>query len=263
MIEARNIRVEIGDKSLLKGVSILLNPGEIVAVLGPNGAGKSTLLKVLCGDIVPTSGVVYMSGRDLGSWSRKDIAQTRAVLPQSSALSFPFTSFDVVLMGRSPHQSRDFTKLDYEIAQDALGAAGVQHLKDRLYTTLSGGESQRVHLARVLAQIWLPNDKGSRFLLLDEPTSNLDIAFQHQTLSVVRDFSKNEVGVLMVLHDLNLAAQYAQRIVLMKDGKIAVNAGSPAEVLISEVIESVYSMKFTVMKHPQIGCPLVLPTAVV
>lgn len=262
MIEARNIRVEIGDKSLLKGVSMLLNPGEIVAVLGPNGAGKSTLLKVLSGDIVPTSGVVYMSGKDLGSWSRKDIAQTRAVLPQSSALSFPFTSFDVVLMGRSPHQSRDFTKLDYEIAQDALSAAGVQHLKDRHYTTLSGGESQRVHLARVLAQIWQPKDDSPRFLLLDEPTSNLDIAFQHQTLSVVRDLSEHNVGILIVLHDLNLAAQYAQQIVLLKDGIIAVSVGSPAEVLNPEVIESVYKMKFSVMQHPHMDCPLVLPIAV-
>ena len=262
MIEARNIRVEVGDKSLLKGISILLNPGEIVAVLGPNGAGKSTLLKVLSGDIVPTSGVVYMSGKDLGSWSRKDIAQTRAVLPQSSALGFPFTSFDVVLMGRSPHQSRDFTKLDYEIAQDALSAVGVQHLKDRLYTTLSGGESQRVHLARVLAQIWQPKEDSPRFLLLDEPTSNLDIAFQHQTLSVVRDFSEHNVGILIVLHDLNLAAQYAQQIVLLKDGMIAVNAGSPAEVLNPEVIESVYKMKFSVMQHPHMDCPLVLPVAI-
>ena len=262
MIEARNVHVEIGDKSLLKGVSILLKPGEVVAVLGPNGAGKSTLLKVLCGDIIPTSGTVYMCGRNLSAWSRKDRARTRAVLPQSSALNFPFTCIDLVLMGRSPHQNRDFTKLDYEIAKDALKAAGVTHLSDRLYTTLSGGESQRVHLARVLAQIWQPKGDSPRFLLLDEPTSNLDIAFQHQTLSVVRDFSKHNVGILLVLHDLNLAAQYAQQIVLLKDGIIAVSVGSPAEVLNSEVIESVYKMKFSVMRHPHMDCPLVLPIAI-
>ena len=130
MIEASNVIVEIGDKSLLKGVSILLKPGEIVAVLGPNGAGKSTLLKVLCGDIVPTSGAVFMCGRNLSAWSRKDRARMLAVLPQSSALNFPFTCIDVVLMGRSPHQNRDFTKLDYEIAQDALKSAGVAGLTD-------------------------------------------------------------------------------------------------------------------------------------
>ena len=261
MIEANNIHVLIGDKSLLKGVSIKLNPGEVVAILGPNGAGKSTLLKVLCGDIIPTSGTVYMCGRSISSWSRKDIAKMRAVLPQSSALSFPFTSIDIVLMGRSPHQNRDFTKLDYEIAQDALKTAGVYHLSDRLYTTLSGGESQRVHLARALAQIWQPHEDYPRFLLLDEPTSNLDVAFQHQTLTAVRDFTKHNVGVLVVLHDLNLAAQYAHQIVLLNEGMNAVNAGNPAEVLNSKVIESVYKMKFSVIQHPYMTCPLVLPIA--
>ena len=113
-----------------------------------------------------------------------------------------------------------------------------------------------------MAQIWQPKDDSPRFLLLDEPTSNLDIAFQHQTLSVVRDFSEHNVGILMVLHDLNLAAQYAQQIVLLKDGIIAVSAGSPAEVLNPEVIESVYKMKFSVMQHPHMDCPLVLPIAI-
>ncbi len=260
MLEGRNIRVVLDGSTLLEDVSIQVRPGEVVAVLGPNGAGKSTLLKVLCGDLSPTRGKVSMEGRVLASWDKKASAQIRAVLPQQSSLSFPFRVLEVALMGRSPHLRGPETQRDYAIARAALQEAGVDHLEDRLYPTLSGGESQRVHLGRVLAQIWEAVDKGPRYLLLDEPTSSLDLAHQHHTLTVARAFAERQVGVLMVLHDLNLAAQYADRVLLLKEGR-QVATGPPEQVLQAETIEAVYEIPVTVIPHPHSPCPLVVPAA--
>ena len=260
MLEGRNIHVVLDGNVLLEGVSIHVRPGEVVAVLGPNGAGKSTLLKVLCGDLSPTKGTVSMGGRALTSWDKKASAQIRAVLPQQSSLSFPFRVLEVALMGRSPHLRGPETQRDYAIARAALQEAGVNHLEDRLYPTLSGGEGQRVHLGRVLAQIWEAMDQTPRYLLLDEPTSSLDLAHQHHTLTVARAFAERQVGVLVVLHDLNLAAQYADRVLLLKEGR-EVATGPPEQVLQAEIIEAVYEIPITVIPHPHSSCPLVVPAA--
>ncbi len=258
MLEGRNIHVVVDGSDLLEDVSIHVRPGEVVAVLGPNGAGKSTLLKVLCGDLSPTKGTVSMEGRLLTSWDKKASAQVRAVLPQQSSLSFPFRVLEVALMGRSPHWRGSETQRDYAIARAALQEAGVDHLAGRLYPTLSGGEGQRVHLGRVLAQIWEAVAQMPRYLLLDEPTSSLDLAHQHQILSAARAFAERQVGVLVVLHDLNLAAQYADRVLLLKAGR-AVATGPPEQVLQVCIIESVYEIPVTVIPHPHDSCPLVVP----
>ena len=258
MLEGRNIHVVVDGSDLLEDVSIHVRPGEVVAVLGPNGAGKSTLLKVLCGDLSPTKGTVSMEGRLLASWDKKASAQVRAVLPQQSSLSFPFRVLEVALMGRSPHRRGSETQRDYAIARAALQEAGVDHLAGRLYPTLSGGEGQRVHLGRVLAQIWEAVAQMPRYLLLDEPTSSLDLAHQHQILSAARAFAERQVGVLVVLHDLNLAAQYADRVLLLKAGR-AVATGPPEQVLQVCIIESVYEIPVTVIPHPHNSCPLVVP----
>lgn len=260
MLQGRNIHLVLDGHTLLKEVSIHVRPGEVVAVLGPNGAGKSTLLKILCGDLSPTKGTVSMEGRGLASWDKKASAQIRAVLPQQSSLSFPFRVLEVVLMGRSPHLRGPETQRDYAIARAALQEAGVAPLADRLYPTLSGGEGQRVQLGRVLAQIWEAADGKPRYLLLDEPTSSLDLAHQHQTLTLARAFAERQVGVLVVLHDLNLAAQYADRVLLLKEGR-TVATGPPKQVLQADIIEAVYEIPIAVIPHPHLACPLVVPAA--
>ncbi len=230
--------------------------GEILAVLGPNGAGKSTLRKVLCGDLIPTGGEVSMNEKPLAEWSLPARAKSRAVLPQDSSLNFPFTVLEVVLMGRAPHVGGAETAKDYEIARHALAAVEESNLAERLYPTLSGGERQRVQLARVLAQIW-EKSENPRYLLLDEPTSNLDIAHQHSTLKIARRFALEGVAVLIILHDLNLAAQYSDKILLLKAAKIKA-IGVPEKVFSPEIIMETFDVGVDIVKHPRLNCPLII-----
>lgn len=199
-----------------------------------------------------------MNGRLLADWSLMERAQVRAVMPQDSTLSFPFTVLEVVLMGRTPHLKGAESLRDYQIARAALEAVDARHLEERLYPTLSGGERQRVQLARVLAQIWEETTED-RYLRLDEPTSNLDLSHQHSTLSVARHFAHQGVGVLVVLHDLNLAAQYADCVLMLNKGKI-INYGTPAEVFTRELIRETFGLQVMVGKHPTMECPLIIPT---
>ena len=256
LIEARNITVEIASKKLLGDISLDLPCGEILAVLGPNGAGKSTLRKVLSWDITPKIGAVSMNGRPLIEISLPERARMRAVLPQDSSLDFPFSVFEVVLMGRSPHIRGTESIKDYEIVKKALDSVEESSLEKRIYPTLSGGERQRVQLARVLAQIW-ENTGEPRYLLLDEPTANLDIAHQHQALKLAQKFADEGVGVLVILHDLNLAAQYADKILLLNRGKM-VAFGTAKDVLTNEIIGSIFGVRVEVMDHPFLNCPLVV-----
>lgn len=259
MLEARQIGVIVGGKVLLDNVSLTLLPGQVTALLGPNGAGKSTLLKVLIGDLPPTYGAVYLDGRPLEGWSLVERARRRAVVPQESALAFPFTAFEVVLLGRAPHVALRETPQDVAIARQAMAQTGVDHLSDRAYPSLSGGERQRVQLSRALAQIWetLP-DGAARWLLLDEPTASLDLAHQYEAMAVARQFAEDGVGVVVVVHDLNLAAYVADDIVLLDRGRI-VAAGRPEEVLTAERIRAVFGLNVAVTPHPHHGRPCVVP----
>lgn len=258
-LQARDITVTIGGRNLVDGVSFDLAPGQIVAVVGRNGAGKSTLLKALTGDMPPTRGEVIVNNTPLTAWNRHELAKIRAVLPQSSPLNFGFTVLEVALMGRIPHLRGGETPEDYAIAHEALAAARVNHLADRIYTTLSGGERQRVQLARVLAQIWAGKMETPRYLLLDEPTSSLDLAHQHTTLEIAATFARQGVGILAILHDLNLAAQYADTIVMMHDGR-RIAAGSPNDVLTPPLILEAFGIPVMVSPHPCYNCPLVIAT---
>lgn len=249
---------------LLDGVSLSVGAGEVLVLLGANGAGKSTLLKCLAGDLRPERGQVQLNGRALHHWSALEAARRRAVLPQASPLSFPFTALEVALMGRIPQGGP--SAADMEIALAALGAAEAEHLAERRYTTLSGGERQRVHLGRVLAQLWepLPGDEP-RWLLLDEPTASLDLAHQHSVLALARRWassgrSQRGLGVLVVLHDLNLAAQYADRVAVLKQGRL-LEQGRPQEVLRPQPIFDAFGLPVRVLPHPELDCPLIVPRA--
>lgn len=262
-MKAHNLRLERGGRALLDDVSLTVAAGEVLAVLGPNGAGKSSLRKALSGEWQPSRGTVTLNDKPLTQWPLADLARMRAVLPQDSTLNFPFTVLEVALLGRTPHLRGRERPHDLTVARAALEAAEASHLATRLYPTLSGGERQRVQLARVLAQVWdAPQDGAARYLLLDEPTSNLDLAHQHQTLAIARRFAAQGVGVFIILHDLNLAAQYADRLLLLKAGRVVVT-GSPVEVLQAELLREVFQLPVIVTHHPQLIAPLVLPLPLV
>jgi iron complex transport system ATP-binding protein len=259
-IAADQVTVRMGGAVLIEAISLTITPGEVVVLVGANGAGKSTLLRVLAGDLPPTEGEVTVEDRPLSAWRKRDLAKIRAVLPQASSLAFGFTAFEVVLMGRSPHFRGSESREDHAIALEAMRLTQIDHLAGRVYTTLSGGERQRVQLARVLAQIW--QGHSPRYLLLDEPTNNLDLAHQHITLRIARQFAACGVGVLAILHDLNLAAQVAERILVLKAGRVYAS-GTPSEVFTPQVVEATFNLPVLIQPHPCFNCPLVIPLPVV
>lgn len=257
MLQAENLSYQVGRATLVSGVNLSVEKGEVVAVLGPNGAGKSTLLKLLCGQLRPTEGRVLFAGRELGGWPLRELACRRAVLPQQSSVPFDFTALEIVLLGRSPYGD---AASRIPLARQAMEWTECAHLAERTVSTLSGGELQRVNLARVLVQIGLEPGDGERCLMLDEPISNLDPSHQHAALRIARRMAGDGTAVLVVLHDLNLAAQYADRIVLMKDSRIAAE-GSPREILQPALIGEVFSVRAMLAENPISGTPAIFVDA--
>lgn len=253
MLRAHTLQIQRGRKTVLDEVTLQLEAGEVLGVLGPNGAGKSTLLGALCGELAASAGEVSLDGKPLHDWVRSQRAQRLAVLPQVSTLDFAFRVEEVVGMGRLPYQSGRVR--DEEIIAAALAAADAGHLSGRSYLALSGGERQRVHLARVLAQLW-PGQAGQT-LLLDEPTSMLDPLHQHTTLQAVREFADRGAAVLVILHDLNLAARYCDRILLLENGR-PVALDTPEQVLRPDTLQAVFGLEVLVQPHPERGHPLII-----
>ena len=252
---AENISLHLSGFDLLRNISLEVEAGKVTAIVGPNGAGKSSLLKVLTGDMAPTRGQVQLNHRALAQWPLLHRAQILAVLPQHSLLDFPFTASEVVALGRIPHQTGVIK--DTEIVAQALDLVDASYLQKRLYTQMSGGERQRVQLARVLAQIWQPSDHGEQFLILDEPTSAFDLSHQKLTLDIVRQLANRGVGVVMVVHDLNLAARCADNLVVFNGGVIAAQ-GQPEQVLTESLIKEVFDVEAIIGQHPQTNRPLVI-----
>ncbi|WP_095133121.1 heme ABC transporter ATP-binding protein [Pseudomonas sp. Irchel s3h14] len=253
MLRTQNLQIRRGRKIVLTDITLELKPGEVLGVLGPNGAGKSTLLGALCGELHADHGSVWLDDREMNQWAGTLRAQRLAVLPQVSTLDFAFRVEEVVGMGRLPHQSGRVR--DDEIVAAALHAADAGHLSGRSYLALSGGERQRVHLARVLAQLW-PGEAGQT-LLLDEPTSMLDPLHQHTTLQAVREFANRGAAVLVILHDLNLAARYCDRLLLLEGGR-PVALDTPEQVLRPEPLKAVFGLEVLVQQHPERGHPLII-----
>jgi iron complex transport system ATP-binding protein len=222
----------------------------VLAVVGENGAGKSTLLRVLSGEVRPSSGSVTLSGKSLGAYPVLELARRRAVLSQDQSVSFTFTALEVARMGRHPHGETRAS----EIALEALRLCDAAQLESRVFATLSGGERQRVQLARTLAQVW---DVPDALLLLDEPTSQLDIKHQQATLRMARAAAERGAGVLVILHDLNLAAVSADRIVMLSHGR-SVASGKPWDVLTADRIRRVFGASVSVISHPETSQPLVI-----
>ncbi len=256
MIEACSITHHVAAATLLSSVSLSAQAGEVLVLIGPNGAGKSTLLRVFAGEIRPTEGEVRIAGRPACEESIRQQARMRAVLPQQSDLAFPFSCYEVVLLGRTPHLDGRETQQDHAIARLAMAATDTRAYEDRPYPTLSGGERQRVQAGRVLAQIW--EGPVFRALLLDEPTASLDLAHQHAMLRLARRMAEDRCAVVCVLHDLNLAAQYATKIAVLHKGRLRA-VGPPSRILSPELLADVFDVDALVVPHPELSCPLVIP----
>ena len=256
MLEAQGLSFSVAGFSLLRDIDLRVEPGKVTAILGPNGAGKTSLLRLLTGEQRPTAGNVVMSGQPLDDWSPTQLARVMAVLPQSSRLDFPFTAREVVMMGRIPHATG--LVRDAAIVDAALTAVDGSYLDKRFYTHMSGGEKQRVQLARVLAQIWEPvADHHARVLILDEPTSSFDLAHQQLTIANMRTVAAQGVGVLVVIHDLNMAARCADQLLVLSCGRIAA-FGSPQQVLTAAMIKQVFNVDVSIGINPLTGTPLVI-----
>jgi iron complex transport system ATP-binding protein len=258
MIEAQGVSVSIGGKRIISGIDFAARPGEVVAIVGPNGSGKSTFLKALSGELA-YSGRIAFNGTDLAAMRPLQAAAVRAVLPQATSLGFPFTVREVVKLGLLGGRSGALAGEDERLPERALAKVDLDGFGGRFYQELSGGEQQRVQLARVLCQVWAPVlDGHPRYLLLDEPVSSLDIRHQLGIMDIARDFSRRGGGVVAILHDLNLAALYAGRIHMMHGGSL-VAAGAPADVLNDPTLEKVFGCRLRVGALPAGKVPFVLP----
>jgi iron complex transport system ATP-binding protein len=255
MLNVNNITVCLNGKHLLNQVNFDVQQGDFIALLGGNGAGKSTLLKTLARSLPYCKGQILFRGENLTYWSQVELSQYRAVLSQNTFLVFPMNVIDVVLLGRYPYTQGSKPKVkDVTIAYELLDLMGVAQYAEEDITCLSGGEQQRVHLARVLAQVWESSLANPKLLLLDEPTSNLDIAYQHILLELLEDrVQKHGLTVLAVLHDMNLAARYATQIALLKKGKL-LTVGTPEEVLTPDSIQDTFGVSSIIQTHPIFDC---------
>lgn len=250
-LTATSVSYRVGNRQILRDVSLDVAPGEVLALIGPNGAGKSTLLSLLAGDAAPSSGQITLGGRPLADYRPVELARTRAMLLQQTSVAFSYTVRQVVQMGRAPWRGTAQAEQDHEVVAAALADTDTAHLADRDVRTLSGGEAGRAHLARVFAQ-------RTPLLLLDEPTAALDILHQEQTLIRARAYARSGAAVIVVLHDLDLAASYADRLVLLAGGQVAAQ-GRPQQVCTAERLSEVYGHPIEVFTHPVTGRLLVLP----
>ena len=251
-IEAAGLGYSVGGATLLTDISVSVAAGELVAIIGPNGAGKSTLLRLLAGDIQPSAGSVRIRAGDVAAADEETLARVRAVLPQNRVADVPFTAYEVVAMGRHPHRrdAGNSKTADETAIASAMASTATLEFADRVFATLSAGEQARVTLARIFAQV-------APILLLDEPTTALDVAHEESVMQELVARAATGAAVLAVLHDLNAAARYSTRIVAMAGGRV-VAAGSPTEVLTEDLLGEIYEHPMRVVPHPFRDCPLVL-----
>lgn len=261
VLSAFEASYRIGGAWLVENASLDVSVGEVVAVLGPNGAGKSTLLRMMAGELAPVSGEIAIAGRDIAQLKASDLARLRAVVAQASTLAFPFTVREVVRLGVSvPGLTRESARVERAVG-DAIARVGLSAFSGRLFTELSGGERQRAHIARALCQLTVARaiGGGGQVLLLDEPTSSLDIGHQRIVLEALRSEASAGTAILLVMHDLNLAAAFGDRVAIMSRGRIIAD-GTPRQAMTSEILSRAYGCALSVDRPPAEGIPFVLPS---
>jgi iron complex transport system ATP-binding protein len=254
-IRLNQVSFSYSDTPVLHRIDLVVEKGEMVAFLGPNGSGKTTLIKLISGILRPTEGQIHLDGSILSRLKRREVAQRVAVVPQQFHMPFAFTLREVVLLGRTPFLSAfsDEAERDRRVVQQAIDSIGIAELKGRFFNELSGGERQKAILAMALAQ-------EPKLLLLDEPTAHLDINHQVEILDLVKSLNQERgVTVIGAVHDLNLAALYFDRVILLKEGRIFAD-GTPAEVLTENTIKEVFSASVVVTEHPLTKAPHILIT---
>jgi iron complex transport system ATP-binding protein len=257
MIKASNISVRLSGSQVLHNVSFEAQAGHLTAIVGPNGSGKTTTMRAIAGE-ARYDGVASINGHDIATLKPWELAMKRAVLPQATVISFPFTVREIVRMGLAVGGAARPEEIE-RIARDALEAVDLAGFAGRFYQELSGGEQQRVQLARALCQIWDPLQNGEpAFLLLDEPVSSLDIRHQLTIMRLARDFCSRGGGVVAIMHDLNLTAMFADHMVMMRSGRVHA-AGKPHDVMTDDVMESVFGCPMRVNTTPTNAVPFVLP----
>jgi iron complex transport system ATP-binding protein len=256
-IETQAVSVTAGGKTLLDTVTLAFAPGECTAIVGPNGAGKTTLMRLLCGELKPRSGAVRLKGREIASYSPRALAEHRAVLSQNVTVVFPFTVAEIVRMGAGDRRGPRIESL----VTDALREVDLAPFGERIITTLSGGEQQRAHFARVLVQLACGEAvHGPGVLMLDEPTASLDLRHQLDLLTATRRCAARGVTVIAILHDLNLAALFANRIVVLSEGRVA-GDGPPRATITDDMLARVFKVGAAVGRTPPAEVPFVLPHA--
>ena len=256
MLRTHDVSVEINEKKILENIKFDVPAGKVTALIGPNGSGKSTLLRAISGEI-SYHGKIFINERDINSMKAWELAAIRAVLPQSSSVAFPFTVAEVIHIGlrNSTNSSTD------HLINDALDCVGLLPLAEREYSQLSGGEQQRVQLARVLAQVWSPLVDGStKWIFLDEPVSSLDISYQLEVMDIMKNYANHGGGVLTIMHDLNLTAMYADNVGLLHNGKLLC-FGAPSDVMNNKILSEAYSCKIKVNETPKNNKIFILPQA--
>jgi iron complex transport system ATP-binding protein len=253
MVRAENIFFTAGKKTLLHQTSVAFEEGKFHVIMGANGAGKSTLLKILSGNISPTSGKVLLQDKELETYSQRELSLKRAVLSQHYHLSFPVNVDDVVMMGRYPHYGNTPADKDIAICKEALALMEMESFSDRDYTTLSGGEAQKVQMSRVLAQIWNKESNDKKVLFLDEPVSSLDVKYQYQLMRLAKECCKENITVISILHDINLAIAFGDRLLFMKEGEIKHELNNP-DAITAELIKDTFGVPSSIMRledHPK------------
>nr|WP_182357119.1 heme ABC transporter ATP-binding protein [Tomitella gaofuii] len=251
LLQARGLGVARGERAILADVDVDVTAGEVLALVGPNGAGKSTLLAALSGDLPLSAGSAVIDGKPVRDWSARELSRRRAVLPQQHRVGFGFTVDEIVRMGRAPWARTDRSVDDDAVVAEALDICDVAAFRDRSFVTLSGGEQARVALARVLAQ-------ECPTIMLDEPTAALDLRHQETVMRIAAERAQAGAAVVVVLHDLGLAAAYADRVIVLAGGRTAAD-GPPDEVLTEALLSAVYRHPVDVLPHPHGGRPLIVP----
>ena len=249
-IKAKSIFWEVDNKRIIKDISLEISLGEVVSIIGPNGAGKSSFLNVLSGDIKPTSGSVSFDEINLKDISIQERSFMRSVMSQSQQIVYDFSVKEIIEMGWLDRGIASYSGNFKEAVMKVASECSVHDLLEQKFNTLSGGEQRRVHFARTLIQLWRPsNSHDPRYMFLDEPTANLDILHEQNLMKLVRSKAMEGIGILLILHDLNLAAKYSDKLVIFKDGSL-IKSGSPEEVLQSKVLTEVYGLDMEVAKDP-------------